>query len=266
MFLRDLLKDISFAEEIFDLYEDQNNEKLLNDYKYHSELPNIYHPVTFVFDLYLVLEMDCTFKEFIKLVFENMVPEKPVFDNIIEFRNNVPICAPPYGDDIYKVYRKYEEKSGDFVKYYKIKGAMLAQEKWKNRFKEFKPINDNNFGEHVHNMPVYKKLFKVFEENFPHEKYWPFMTCIVSDPLVREDISYPLITPNDILRFYYYSSLFIDEEELKKEMIKFTKFFFGYVKEDIYAWKDKMMKENPTYKKLLNEADKKKIKYVWNKK
>lgn len=158
-------------------------------------------------------------------------------------------------DDIYSTYRQSNEISGDFIKYYKIRGAMLSDIKWSKKFAEFKAVPDSEFHEHTYHMPIYHDLFAEFERQFT-DSYWPFMTSIVSDPEVRADPEYPLLTPNDILKFYLFESV---AGPCMRE--RFVAHFLQYTKEDIMTWAARCRK-NVKYDKLLSRAYSKKRQYT----
>lgn len=160
----------------------------------------------------------------------------------------------------YEHYKKKNPKfTGEYEKYYKIRGTMLKSAEWAEKFKDIKAIDDNQYYKYKNNFIIPARMMAIFEEEFlktDKEIFWPFMTNLVPIAEIRELPDYPLISTTDLLKIEYLTSFIIDKEVENRLLRDFIKQFLVYKKEDVKLWCDKIAKTNKKYGMLLEDARK----------
>ncbi len=154
--------------------------------------------------------------------------------------------------------RKNSRCSGEFEKYYKVRGLTLISTEWAEKFADIKKIEEGQFYKYMTNVVIPDRVMSVLEELFilsPEKTFWPLITNIVSDAEVRSDPTYPLISFEDLLKIEYLTSFIIDAAVERSILVDFCMQFIGFKKDDIRDWKEKAVKKNPRYKQLLEKAD-----------
>lgn len=192
-----------------------------------------------------------------KSVFNGEIPDK-----LSGLWSKVPIKFPSFRNP--ELYNHYKRKLNywDFEKYYKIRGLAIKEEQWREKFKDFKKIEERYFYKYVTNFVIPDKIMNSLENAFlgsPNKTFWPLMTNIVSDPEVREDPEYPLICAGDLLRIEYLTSFILDAEAEKRALDRFAGQFMKYTVDDIKKWKTEIAKVNSKYKSIFDKVDKLKV-------
>ncbi len=132
---------------------------------------------------------------------------------------------------------------------------------WNEKLKNITKIPEDTFHKCIHNMVIPDRLMKVLEQQYvlAHkenpEVFWPLMTNIVPDALVREDKTYPLLTYTDIMKVEYLSSFILDQNDEEEYLVKFFNQFLKYTKNDIKNWRRDIEQKNERYRELLVIAD-----------
>lgn len=183
-----------------------------------------------------------------KYVIKNTEFWKKVPTNFISFRNV----------EHYKHYKNHKKIFWDYEKYYKVRGLAIKDEQWKEKFKDFKKIEEKNFYKYTNNFVIPDSIMDSLEEAFLSsgpKTFWPIMTNIISDPEVREDPSYPLISVSDLLKIDYLCSFILDSNIEKKMLKKFSEQYMKYTIDDIKKWRKQIEQSNPRYKSILEKID-----------
>lgn len=146
----------------------------------------------------------------------------------------------------------------DYEKYYKIRGLAIKEEQWKEKFKDYKKIEERYFYKYVNNFVIPDNIMNSLEEAFLQSGpkiFWPLMTNIISDPEIREDSSYPLLAVSDLLKIEYLTSFVLDNEIEKKILLTFSQQFMKYTADDIKQWRKHIEMTNKHYKTILEKIE-----------
>lgn len=203
------------------------------------------------------------FREGLKSIFYSQPAPKLIWDKKSPEWKSVPTDHYSYRHrEHFKHYKKNRGKcTGEFEKYYKVRGIALVSPEWNEKLKNITKIPEDTFHKCIHNMVIPDRLMKVLEQQYvlAHkenpEVFWPLMTNIVPDALVREDKTYPLLTYTDIMKVEYLSSFILDKDEEEEYLVKFFNQFLKYTKNDIKNWRRAIEQKNERYRELLVIAD-----------
>lgn len=186
----------------------------------------------------------------------------------IKIWNSIPINIDNYlTPSVYSEYKQnWPNVNMDFGKYYKTRGLVLLQEKWKRKFAYLKPTDTTATLESTLPLSLTPRFFTILSDvyvrnnkKYPNRQlYWPLMTSIISHPLVRDDDKYFLITTKDILKIDYISSMILDYDILHKFHTNLANYFTLWGKRSVYKLYDRFLQDKK-YRKLLKRTYARKV-------
>ena len=281
-FLYDIYNHPEFPTNYSKLIKFWKNEEVISGFWDSYSMPNcgtrVLAELFEIFDEYGPELTFPEFKEFVRYKFEVQAGQHIIWETGLDpdelFTGRIPGKNDPEwrriplnrksfrNPELYGHYRVHLDRiSGEFEKYYKIRGITLTSPEWALKFKDIQKIPEGNFRIYVTNIVIPDRILGVLEELYlttfrsNSRIFWPLMTNIISDPEVRDDPEYPLISWQDLFRIEYLTSFLIDKEVERKVLEGFFGQFLKYRKEDIQKWRKYIEEKHPRYRKLLGDAD-----------
>lgn len=182
----------------------------------------------------------------------------------------IPFTKQNYGEcsvyDSYKI--KWDICNKDFVKYFKVLGLCIVSAKWREKFKSLRPLYIYNWKKPL---PIKDDIAKALKETYILEinkseenmknLYWPLVTSMVNDEVVREDKEYLIISASDILKIDYLTSHILDEKDKNIFLKNIAHSFMVHSYNKVKEMKWKLYNKSEIYRNRLDSAIKKKRVY-----